>query len=270
MKMLNTFFSILGMTTSLHVSSQSTQGITAAELRFAQQAREENTKVAFLSNLDSNGVIFNKGRAMNGLKTWQRAPENGPKLLWLPALSHVSAKDDLGFTTGPFEIRDSLAGPVIGCGQYTSVWKRNAQLEWKLIADLGTGYSPTAYPSQVLAAFPASLVPDTSGIDLYNLETNLQNERKKGSDQFDALFLGQSVLNKEGKPPVQSGSSIVRELTSLPANIEFIPLAAGMAQSRDLGYVYGQVKVDGKTENYLNVWGHTAKGWVLLVHVIKL
>lgn len=270
MKLLNTFFCILGMAASLHVSGQSTQGITAAELRFAKQAREENTRIAFLSNLDSNGVIFNRGKAMNGIKIWQRAPENGPKLLWLPALSHTSAKGDLGFTTGPFEMRDSLAGPVIAAGQYTSVWKRNAQQEWKLIADLGTGYTPTAYPAQVLAPFPASLVPDTSGIDLYNLETNLQNERKKGGGEFDALFLAQSVLNKEGQLPVQSGSAIVRELTSLPANVEFTPLAAGMAQSRDFGYVYGQVKMDGKTENYLNIWGHTAKGWVVLVHVIKL
>lgn len=261
MNLLKTFYCCLSILASVNSYCQPGMTITAAELKFAQQAREENMKAAFLSNLDSNGVVFNRGKVINGLHYWQRAPENGPRLLWLPALSLTSAKGDLGFTTGPFELRDSLAGTVLTCGQYTSVWKRNAKMEWKLLADLGTGYTPTAYPAQVLAPFQLALLPDTAMVDLYQLEANLN---------YAAILYPQSILSREGKQPLQSAGIVLQELTTLPANIEYMPLAAGIAQSNDLGYVYGQVKAGNKTANYVRIWVHTAKGWVVLLQAIGL
>ena len=253
--------SLLFFAAALPGYSQHTTSLVEAELAFAQQSREENTRAAFLANLDSSGVIFNNGKVLNGVRFWQQVPARGPKLLWAPSLSHTAQAGDLGFTTGPFEVRDSIGGKILGSGQFTSVWKLDVAGRWKVLADLGTVYTPNAYPTQVLTPFQEALLPDTARVDLYQLETNLN---------YAAILYPQSILNREGKQPVQSARAILQELTTLPANTAFTPLAAGIARSNDLGYVYGQVKAGNKTDNYLRIWGHTAKGWVVLLQVIKL
>lgn len=254
---------------NLFVVAQRSITVRDAELSFANKAKEVNTKTAFLTYLDSSGVVFNRGRVLNGLKAWQHAPEEGPKLLWVPAMSLMSTQGDLGFTTGPFEVRlatDSL----LSCGQYTTIWKRNKSGEWKVLADLGTGYSTTAYPGQLLSEPAEQLSPADSPFDVYQMDTVLSSELKLvGSAAYDSRIAPYSILNKEGSQPMQLKENILHALAELSPKIEFTPIGWGVAGSRDLAYVYGQMKSGSNIENYLRIWGHTQKGWILLLQVIK-
>ncbi|MBO9565376.1 MAG: hypothetical protein J7621_21545 [Niastella sp.] len=261
--------SLLCLAIALQGYSQSAASLVEAELAFARQSREENTRAAFLANLDSNGVIFNNGRVLNGVKFWQRAPAQGAKLLWTPSMSHTASAGDVGFTTGPYEVRDFIGGKVLGSGQFTSVWKLDGTGKWKLLADLGTSYVNNAFPGQVLTAVGELLIPATQPTSIDQLETSLLQALQAGSASVINRIATNGVLNFNGRQPLQAKDSVQQALALLQ-EARFSAFASGISQSNDLGYVYGQVKKGSATANYLRVWGHTARGWVVLVQVIDL
>lgn len=250
--------------------SQSALSLRDAEMAFAKLSAETSTKKAFLKNLDSSGVIFNRGNIVNGVKAWSRAPEATGKLIWVPTISFVSGDDQLGFTSGPFEMRNAALDSVVGSGQYTSVWKRNSEGEWKLMADLGTAFQPSAYPSQSLYQFNEKLKPDNTITDIISIDSAFNAEcERNGVAAYSDRVARRFVLNKSEKTPLQKWDSVWAELTSLHP-VVFTPVSSGLAKSRDLGYVYGRLQHDGKTGNYLRVWAHTKKGWILLIQVMGM
>lgn len=56
--------------------------------------------------------------------------------IWSPMGSDVSLADDLGYTYGSYEIRRSSDMPATEKGYYLHLWTKNADGEWKLIADI--------------------------------------------------------------------------------------------------------------------------------------
>lgn len=260
---------LLFLTSALYGNAQQTTSILDAERAFAQQAHQENTRAAFLAHFDSSGVIFNGGQPTNAFKFWQGAPAEGPKMLWTPSLGTQSIGHDLGFTTGPFEVRDTLGGKVLGSGQFTSVWRRNANGQWKVIADIGTGYRNNAYPAQQLATQNIVLTPDPATPDIQKLEESLLQAITAGGGSLRDLLAENSVLNMDRKQPTQLADSVVASLTRLN-DATYHPFANGLAQRKDLAYVYGQIKKGERTGNYLRIWAHTTRGWVVLAQVIRL
>lgn len=107
------------------IYSQAGQDVVAAEKAFAQYAITHSTRQAFLQYLDSQGVVFNRGAVRNGIELWTAAPESSIKLLWQPAFAAMSAAGDLGFTTGPYELRQTMEDTAVGAGHYTTIWVKN-------------------------------------------------------------------------------------------------------------------------------------------------
>lgn len=256
--------------TAASAQLQPDTNVEMAELAFARKAKETNTRTAFLAYLDSSGVIFNGGRVINGMRVWQRAPEEGPSLLWHPATSMMSKGQDLGFTTGPFEVR-SKQDSLLGCGQYTTVWRRNSAGDWKVLADLGIGYTNSAFSKQTLSTPLLSLIPGDAADDIHAIDSifNLTLNRD-GIKAYNKKFCKNAILNKDGDQPVQSDAQIISALSPTPKDFQFIPIGWGIAISHDLAYVYGQTKNGSATENYLRIWGHTAEGWKIVLQVVKL
>lgn len=244
-------------------SAQAVQEVVNAERAFAQHALSHSIKQAFLQYLDSTGVVFTEGGEQNGIKFWEKAQETEAKLQWYPTYAAISAAGDLGFTTGPFEFRQTLAGPLLGAGQYTTVWRKTAKGEWKFLVDLGVDYQPSLYDDQnPLTHFVPAGAADTS---VPALEARLNTLSVAA---FRDVIMDASLFNIRGQGPKKGVEQIMEGLQGLPAKYEFIPVATGISQSKDLAYAYGIMKYNGKKTNYLRIWAHTAEGWKLLVQVL--
>ncbi len=252
------------------IYSQAGQDVVAAEQAFAQYAITHSTRQAFLQYLDSQGVVFNRGAIKNGIEQWTTIPESPMKLLWQPAFAATSASGDMGFTTGPYELRQTMEDTAIGAGQYTTIWVKNKAGEWKFLADLGTVYRLSLYNKQsvqLASSFTPAPAADTS--ILLTEKKFIADHTARGSMAFlDATMPG-SWFNIDRRQPVNTLPAIEQALTKVPADITFMPVASGMASSRDLAYVYGVVINKERKENYLRIWAHTASGWKLLVQVLK-
>ncbi|RYG47142.1 MAG: nuclear transport factor 2 family protein [Chitinophagaceae bacterium] len=243
--------------------------VVKAEISFASTAKTESTKKAFLRYMDSTAVVFQNGESYNGMQYWNRAKEGSAKLLWQPAFFAMSASRDLGFTTGPWELRRSLQDSIADSGQYTTIWKKSSNGEWKFLVDLGVNYTPALHQEQSLQKFEIAGAGKGAGNILSIEDDFIQEFVVKGVTAYEGLLMEKSWLNTDGKHPIQNAALVMAELKTLPAETSFKPIASGVSAANDLGYVYGTVQYGSKKENYLRVWVNTENGWRILLQVIK-
>jgi ketosteroid isomerase-like protein len=69
-------------------------------------------------------------------KTWARP---GFSLTWKPLKAEMSKSGDLGYTFGEYQRRYTGADgkPVLETGKYMTVWRKQPDGSWKVIADMG-------------------------------------------------------------------------------------------------------------------------------------
>jgi ketosteroid isomerase-like protein len=74
-----------------------------------------------------------------------------------------------------------------------------------------------------------------------------------------------AFLNRNGTAPVKGGN----KPESFVAGTRYTLLGSGLAPSGDLGYVYGETEISGKTENYLRVWRREGNDWKIVLDVLR-
>lgn len=262
---------LIGLIVFMSLKSIAQQNpVAAAERAFARYAIDSSIKKAFLQFLDKEGVVFNKGEIRNGLTTWKAAEENGGKLLWQPAYTGISKSGDLGFSTGPFEYRVALEDTAVSSGQYTSIWTKNSRGEWKVLVDMGTGFTPSFYNREAVKFASGLKAAPRSFADWHMPEQLfIQQYQQKGSQAFTNFLTPASWFNLQGHTPLTTTGEIKAGLASIPDELTFIPEAGGIASSNDMAYVYGTVIYNGNRENFLRVWTYSKQGWKLVLQVLK-
>jgi hypothetical protein len=78
------------------------KGLVNAEKAFASFTETHTIRDGFLKYLDSNGIIFRQGVAVNGIESFQKQKPGPAILSWEPSFAVISAWGDLGITTGTF------------------------------------------------------------------------------------------------------------------------------------------------------------------------
>jgi len=61
------------------------------------------------------------------------------RLTWIPVGADISASGDLGYTYGTWEFhtKDKDGKPAVDYGNYTSIWKKQKDGNWKVALDMG-------------------------------------------------------------------------------------------------------------------------------------
>lgn len=259
--------------------AQSATEVANAELAFARHARAYNPKAAFLLYADSLGVIFGGGKPRNARRSWRAQPDAGLILWWHPAFASMARSGDLGFTTGPYIVKAPARDTGAQCGHYATVWYRNPAGEWRFLVDLGIGYQGSLFEKQSLTEYsnagftpaPASqlLRPVMDTQALAPEQAFVADYDRHGPAAFEAVTTAATWFNLEGQQPFTGAQGLANGLSRVPAGLRFIPTAGGMAASRDMAYVFGNVMNGQKQENYLRVWAHTTDGWKLLLQVLR-
>lgn len=74
----------------------------------------------------------------------------GFSLTWKATKADVSNSGDLGYTIGTFELamNDAEGNPVTRNGKYTTVWRKRADGQWKVVADAPNFDSPATGQGQ--------------------------------------------------------------------------------------------------------------------------
>ncbi len=266
-------------------SSQPRDSLVAAERAFAATSVAKGIRESFLMFFAEDGINFQPHPTKTReafLKHPVPATRPPVELNWRPIYADVSRAGDLGYTTGPYTFKDLSPekGPT-RYGYYFSIWKEQANGEWKVAVDCGIG-TPD-HSNQKLDFRPAPQVKWKASRKI-NLESerasliDLDRQFLKTSESLGIVesylryFGNEARLHRDGLLPMTERAAIRSYLSSQISKLSWTPIKSDVAQSDDLGYTYGgyELKFSGpnKTEKgyYVRVWKRDDRGnWKLVL-----
>lgn len=264
--------------------------LVAAERAFARTSVERGVRDSFLAFFADDGINFqpHPTKTREAFLSRPATPVRPPITLnWEPVWADVSAAGDLGYTTGPYTLVDnSPEKRPTRHGYYFSVWKKQRDGDWKVVVDLGTQNPEPATPQPAFYAPSQSRFKKSSmkasreegSAALMNLEARFQQEaQSRGFLKAFAVYLtSESRLHRSGILPLVGKDAIGAYLSEKALSATWQPLKADIAESGDLGYVYGSYelrdnpKLDKAIEKgyFVRVWKREQGGkWKLALDV---
>jgi ketosteroid isomerase-like protein len=263
--------------------------MVAAENAFSRTAGEKGIRDAFVEFFADDSVLFRPDPVPG--REWMRSrPASPAHLSWYPVFAEVSLAGDLGYTTGPWELRaKGKADPEVAHGNFVTVWRKEADGTWKVLIDHGTSNAPPA--STVAVAIPpatptkieASALPKIDGeagrkalleVDRAFARTAAE---KGNVVAYPGVLAERARLFREDLPPALDREAIRAALAQDPSPMTWEPAAAVVARSGDLGSTYGVAKRRESgaespwvsSHNYFRIWKQQQDGsWKLVLDVM--
>ncbi len=223
-----------------------------AERAFARASVENGQMVAFLEYLAERAVVF-RPRPVDGRKFYAERETSDAVLSWRPAFAEIARSGDLGYTGGPWELRAKPGAAPTGFGHYISVWRKQPNGKWRVVADAGVQHKQrVAVPAKVA-------LPERSGQSRANA---ISAELLAMDSDYGRMHLADDVwVYRAGAPPVQ-GKEALKDAPNVQSKME----GADISASGDLGYTYGIAELEGGRQmSYLRIWRRMSGRWRVVV-----
>lgn len=265
------------------------EDLFAAERSFARASTEHGIRAAFLEYFAQDGVDFRPGPGPTRERLLARPAPADPLafvLDWSPQAGAVARSGDLGFTTGPYSLRNQRDASVpTRYGYFFSIWKRENGV-WRVAVDAGVS-TPRAPEPGLRGAragqskSPSPWLPPWAALRGRGVEALLALEHEPQSldpepagvpSHFELLSPSVRLLRDESYAVL--GADAVRKALAAPGrSVRWMPSGSGAAASDDLGYTYGRYeRRDGSEEAvgyYVHVWQRDdAGGWRITAEVL--
>ena len=253
--------------------------LVEAERAFSRASLAQGIRAAFLEFFADEGVNFPNGPTNTKEYFRQQPDQRNLVLQWEPVYGEVSQAGDLGYTTGPYALENKTPGdrPPTSYGYYFSVWKRQPDGAWKVMADFGT-----RVPGAI--AFAPGTFKGATGKGKTITDINLEAERNgllAADRELTAAAISTSTgkallkylasdarLHRDGLFPF-TDSKAIKSLFNAGQTLKYIwsPMKGDISVSGDLGYTYGTYEARGEDPkspvqkgSYLRVWRRDGKG----------
>ena len=123
--------------------------VRAADRAFNDAAQKEGIAAAFRDFMDeTDGLVFGGPRPMRGTAMIYRLFGGGAPdkvtLTWTPTAAWGSAGGDMGVTTGDWMRTPKDPSKAKLTGRYVTVWRKNANGQWRGLIDIGETDEVTA------------------------------------------------------------------------------------------------------------------------------
>jgi ketosteroid isomerase-like protein len=270
--------------------------LVEAERAFSRLSQREGVRAAFLAYLAEDAVLFRPG-PVPGREFIAARPSPPVELTWWPVYVEVAASGDLGYTTGPYVLRETGSGQrgETQTGYYVTVWRRQADGAWKVVADLGATTPPPAGSDaaagggvehgRIGRGAPAG--PGHAELAEAAQHALLAADRGFGGDAtahgaraaYMAVIADEARFYRDGAPPAVGREAVGRLLSAYPQRAtSWEPTAGFVASSGDLGYTYGKTAVMGPGRPgrvrqpglYFRVWERQGDGpFKIVVDLVK-
>ena len=270
---------IVAWSAAVAVEGADLKSLVRAELAFSRLAEAQGIRTAFVANLAEDAIVF-RPKPVPGFKLYRDRPSIPGRLSWGPAYAFAAASGDLGYTTGPYELRkEKAADPVTGRGHFVSVWRFQKDGAWKVVFDGGIGYDApfTAEPvldPERLAGGPPAAAPASAGRggeanalrEIEGAETALAEAAAKGGLPALAGAMAADVrLYFDGAHPLAGKPAAVGALANKAGRLSWQVQGVHGSSAGDLGYVFGvaeSIPAAGAAESFsfLRIWKKAESG----------
>ena len=274
---------LLGVLPAFAAGAADLKSLVAAERAFSRLAETRGIREAFLSNLADESIVF-RPRPVPGKKTYTERETIPGLLTWRPEFADISAAGDLGYTTGPYEVRKERPEEIPAAfGHYVSLLCVQKDGSWKVVVDCGVSHPREEPPAPDFMADeripPPSIAPpadeEKERAALLALERSLSETSRKSG--FLAVYrdnlAADARLYRASLPPIVGKAAGIELLAKTKGVLTWEPMAAHVSVSGDMGYAYGTAKLasfiqgreDATNFSYLRIWKRDASGMKRIV-----
>jgi len=267
------YFSLIAIifTALTGFAQRSIDSMIQAEKNFAATSLVASTKEAFIKFIDTAGIVFEKGKPVNGFELYTKSERRPGILTWEPEYAEISSSNDFGYTTGPWKYyANTLKDDPLAKGHFITVWHLSNKGGWKFLIDLGINYNLARKNMSLKKVNPKikALKKDIHQ-SLKEAEENfIQSYKARGKQAYNSFLSSNSRLNYGSYLPALNANERRSLIDSLPANIGYTIIGFGSSPKNDLGYVYGTTDINDKQEGYLRIWRREEDGWKIAVEVL--
>lgn len=267
------YFSLIAFVfmVSTSFAQRSIDSMVQAEKNFANTSLVANTKEAFVKFIDTSGIVFEKGKFVNGFELYSKSERRPGILTWEPEYAEISSSNDFGYTTGPWKYyANTLKDDPLAKGHFVTVWHLNNRGEWKFLIDFGISYNLKRKKMALKKLTPAKnqLKKDLQQ-SLKEVEENfIQSYKARGKEAYTLFLSSNSTLNYAGYLPAFTSTDRKALIDSLPGNLTYTVVGFGSSPQNDLGYAYGTADIGDKHDGYLRIWRREEDGWKIAVEVL--
>jgi len=261
----------LVLTTYAGLAQPSVDSMMQTEKNFANTSLVASTKEAFVKFIDTAGIVFEKGKPVNGFELYSKSDRRPGILTWEPEYAEISSSNDFGYTTGPWRYyANTLKDDPLARGHFITVWHLNKNGEWKFLIDFGINYNVERKPMPLKKIKPTKGSSKADGRQSLREaeEKFIQSYKSQGKDAYSSFLSSNSRLNYASYLPALTSTERKRLIDSLPLNIAYTTIGLGLSPANDLGYVYGIADINDKHEGYLRIWRREQGAWKIAVEVL--
>jgi ketosteroid isomerase-like protein len=243
------------------------ESLVAAEREFSALSATDGVRKAFLTNMVDSVVLF-RPMVVVGKKVYEKASEVPGQLIWRPIVADVSLAGDMGFSTGPFQLRrnpsDSLPASV---GFFLSVWRRGADQHWKVELDAGIRtpqYDTTtsiAYLEQSVNTWTPLTKEDFLQVEhlltLREHELSMLSQKNGAGAALRSCADRLIRIYREDMMPMIGEERLTRLVVFPNSEIHWNTYRAIISESGDRAYTYGEALIAGKDPakfSYVHLW----------------
>lgn len=256
--------------------------LVEAERAFARTSVEKGIRDSFLEFFADDAINFqpHPAKAREAILSRPAPPTRPPVTLnWEPLWADVSAAGDMGYTTGPYTLVDnSPEKRPASHGYYFSVWKKQPDGNWKVAIDVGIQVPAPAVPAPAFHAVrqvrlkkpEAAWSVEAGRAALMELERRFLREAQARGyvPAFLDYLTPESRLHRQQVLPLVGKDAIRAFMAQKPLSATWEPMKADIAQSGDLGYVYGSYELRDNPAQakaiekgyFVRVWKRMADG----------
>ncbi len=247
-----------------------------AERAFARASVEKGIRASFLEFFADEAIVFQPHPVKYKEAVKDRPAPPDPlavTLNWEPIFSDISAAGDMGYNTGPYTLTDNTPEKrPPQHGFFFSVWKKQADGNWKVVLDVGIQTNEAYTGSRELKtsrviqrkANPAEANVEAERAGLLTAERDfLKAAQTDGLVKAFSKYSAQDArLHRNGTQPILGEAEIVTFLAKTFFTPTWAPMFADVAQSGDLGYTYGSYESkESKPPNAITEKGYYARVW---------
>jgi ketosteroid isomerase-like protein len=249
------------------------QEMVKTEQAFSRMAEEKNARDAFMAFIADDGLLFRPG-AVNGKKWMEEHPvppsDKKPLLAWQPAFAGMAASGDMGFTTGPWELRNDIKDEKpSGYGHFVTVWKKQADGSWKFEVDLGISHPEPGGPQTLWRPTGETKPGKTKAVPHDETLRNLLDRDRimataaaeKGLSQAFLVYASPDVrLYRAASLPHIGREASIDALNKTKGQFVSQPISGDVSQAGDLGYTHGTYEVTDEARkviergSYVRIW----------------
>ena len=261
------------------------QQMVATERAFSQTSEEKGIRESFAAFIADDGVLF-RPRPVPGKKWMQEHPvqpaPTRPLLTWQPIFAGMSRAGDLGYTTGPWQLKNNIKDAKPSAfGNFMTVWKKQYDGTWRFVLDLGIDNPEPSTVPQFSSWTPPS--GKFSRADSARARADIVTAEKQFSraaaergavEAFLAYAAPEVRLFRNGHQPFVGRKAAVTALHPLSIGWRWIPGFSDVSMSGDLGYSYGGYELREKSSgkliesgNYARVWRKVGGVWRVVIDV---